>query len=123
MASITLTAANFKEAISADGITFVDWWASWCNPCQQFAPIYEDASDQHDDIVFGSVSTEDDEALAAAAGISSIPALMGFRDSVLVYSNAGALNATELEQVIASVRALNMDDVRSQIAKHSGDHG
>ncbi len=122
MASITLTAATFKEAISADGITFVDWWASWCNPCQQFAPVYEDASDKHTDLVFGSVSTEEEQGLAAAAGISSIPALMAFRDGVLVYSKTGVLNEADLEAVIASVRDLDMADVRRQIAQHKDSH-
>ncbi len=116
MAAITLTADTFEEAVTADGITLVDWWASWCGPCKQFAPIYEEASEKHSDITFGSVSTEEEQALAAQAQITSIPTLMVFRDGVLVFSQAGALPATALEQVIQAVRDLDMEDVKRQVA-------
>ncbi len=116
MATVTLTADNFEEAVTAEGITLVDWWASWCGPCLQFAPIYEEASEKHGDITFGSISTEEEQELAARAQISSIPTLMVFRDGVLVFSQAGALPATSLEQVIQAVRDLDMEDVKRQVA-------
>jgi thioredoxin 1 len=116
MATTDLTAQSFQETVTKDGITLVDWWASWCGPCRMFAPVYDAASDQHTDITFGKVDTEAEQALAGAAGISSIPTLMAFRDGVLVFSQPGALPAQALEQVIQAVRDLDMDEVRAQVA-------
>lgn len=118
MAPVSLTAETFDEVVTADGITLVDWWASWCGPCRMFAPIFEAASSQHDDIVFGKVDTEAEQQLAGAAQIRSIPTLMAFRDGILVFSQPGALPAPALEQIIQAVRDLDMDDVRRQIAEH-----
>jgi thioredoxin 1 len=112
----TLTRQNFESTVLAGGIVFVDFWASWCGPCRQFAPVFEAASEQHPDIVFGKVDTEAEQSLAGAAQITSIPTLMAFRDGVLVFSQPGALPAAGLEQVIEGVRALDMDDIRAQIA-------
>ena len=120
MATTELTAATFESTVSADGIVLVDFWADWCGPCKMFAPIYEAASDTHVDIVFGSVDTEVEQDLARSLGISSIPTLMAFRDDVLVFRQAGALPADILEQLITSVRGLDMDDVRRQIAEQEG---
>jgi thioredoxin 1 len=115
----SLTGQNFESTITAGGIVLVDFWASWCGPCRQFAPVFEAASAQHEDIVFGKVDTEAEQALAAAAQITSIPTLMAFRDGILVFSQPGALPAAALEQVIAGVRALDMDDIRAQLAAQS----
>ena len=117
MATVTLTSEIFEDTVTADGITLVDWWASWCGPCKQFAPIYEAASEKHSDIVFGSVSTEEEQELASQAQITSIPTLMAFRDGVLVFSQPGALPESSLEQVIKSVRELDMVDVKRQVAE------
>ena len=117
MSTVTLTADTFESAVTGEGITLVDWWASWCGPCLQFAPVYEAASEVHDDVVFGKIDTEDQRELSAAAQITSIPTLMAFRDGVLVFNQAGALPAPSLEQVIQAVKNLDMEDVHRQIAE------
>lgn len=117
MSTVELTADTFESTVTSEGITLVDWWASWCGPCLQFAPTYESASEEHDDVVFGKIDTEDQQELAAAAQITSIPTLMAFRDGVLVFNQAGALPASALEQVIQAVKGLDMDDVHRQIAE------
>ena len=120
MATVNLTEATFDEAVSNEGITLVDWWASWCGPCRMFEPVFEAASEQHGDIVFGKVDTEAERGLSAAAGIMSIPTLMAFRDGVLVFSQPGALPAAALEQLIAAVRELDMDEVRGKLDQQRG---
>ena len=115
MSTRNLTYADFESTISGEGIVLVDFWASWCGPCRMFAPVYEAASEQHTDIVFGKVDTEAEQQLAAAARITSIPTLMAFRDGILVFSQPGALPAPALDQVIQAVRDLDMDDVRRQV--------
>jgi thioredoxin 1 len=117
MTTQALTAASFEETVLRNDIVFVDFWAAWCGPCRTFGPIFEKASATHPDIVFGKVDTEAEQSLAAAANITSIPTLMVFREGILVFSQPGALPASALEQVVAGVRELNMDEVRAEIAE------
>lgn len=116
MTTINLTADTFQDTVTSDGITLVDWWAGWCGPCMQFAPVYEAASDRHPDITFAKIDTEAEQELSAAVQISSIPTLMAFRDGVLLYAQPGALPADALDEIIGQVRALDMDQVRREIA-------
>ena len=111
MSTVELGAANFECTVTENQIVLVDFWASWCGPCRQFAPVYEAASEAHPDIVFGSINTEDEQGLAAAAQVRSIPTLMAFKDGVLVFNQAGALPAAALEDLIAQVRLLDMSAV------------
>jgi thioredoxin 1 len=120
MASTTLTAENFEKTVLSEDIVLVDFWAEWCGPCRQFAPVYEAASEQHEDIVFGKVDTEAEQALAAAANITSIPTLMAFRDGILVFAQPGALPASALQQAIDGVRGLDMEAIRAEIAADQG---
>ncbi len=117
MATKDLTLADFESTVTGSDIVLVDFWASWCGPCRQFAPIYDAASEKHPDVVFGKVDTEAEQQLAAGFQITSIPTLMAFRDNILVFAQPGALPAEALEQVITGVKGLDMDDVRRQIAE------
>ena len=119
MASVELTHSTFGAQIEKTGITLVDFWAEWCGPCRMFGPIFEAASEKYPEITFGKVDTEAQQQLADEAGISSIPTLMVFRDGILLYSNPGALAAEVLDEIISAVAALNMDEVRSEVAKQN----
>ncbi|MCZ7534741.1 MAG: thioredoxin [Acidimicrobiia bacterium] len=117
MATVTLTKDNFEEVVAGSEIALVDFWAEWCGPCKKFGPIFEDVSGQHDDIAFGKIDTEDQQELARSFGIMSIPTLMIFRDQIVVFSQPGMLPAEALDDLIAQVRALDMDEVRRAIAE------
>ncbi|MDO4822254.1 MAG: thioredoxin [Rothia sp. (in: high G+C Gram-positive bacteria)] len=117
MATIEITQENLTQNVENSDILFLDFWADWCGPCKQFGPIFEAASEKHTDITFGKVDTEDQQQLAAAAGITSIPTIMGFREGVLVFSQPGALNAQQFDQIIDAVKGLDMAEVHKQVAE------
>ncbi len=117
MPTVDLTTTDFTSTIEDNGIVLIDFWADWCGPCKMFAPWYEEVSQDHEDVVFAKVDTEAEQALAGSFGIRSIPTLMAFRDGILLYKEAGALPKEALGELVAQVKALDMDDVRRQVAE------
>ncbi|GAA3367738.1 thioredoxin [Streptomyces sannanensis] len=117
MATVELTKDNFDQIVSENDFVLIDFWAAWCGPCRQFGPVFEAASERHEDLVFGKVDTEAQPELAAAFGISSIPTLMIVREKVAVFAQPGALPAPALEDLIGQARALDMDEVRKSVAE------
>jgi thioredoxin 1 len=115
MATIKLTADNFKETINNNDIVIVDFWAEWCGPCRSFAPTFEAASEKYPDVAFAKVNTEEERDMAAGFNIRSIPTLMVFREQVILYAEAGALPASALDQLIEQVKALDMAKVKAEI--------
>jgi thioredoxin 1 len=117
MATVEITGDSFKETVK-QGIVLIDWWADWCGPCRAFAPVYEAASDKNSDVVFGKIDTDEEQELAGAFQIRSIPTLMVFRDGILIFAQPGMLPAAKLDELIEKVRGLDMDEVRREIAEH-----
>jgi thioredoxin 1 len=113
MATVTITAENFADTVGGEGITLLDFWATWCPPCRQFGPIFERVSEKHADITFGKVDTDAEQLLAGEFEIRSIPTIMAVRDGIVVFSQAGALPERALESLIEQVRGLDMDEVRA----------
>ena len=123
MATIQLTKENFDDTVKSNDIVLVDFWASWCAPCRNFEPIFEAASENHDDVVFGKVNTEEQQALAASFQIRSIPTLMIIREKVVLFSQAGALPASALDDVISQAQALDMAEVHRKVAEQQASEG
>ena len=121
MATVDLTGEQFASTVEDNDIVLVDFWAEWCGPCKQFGPTYAAVSEKHQDVVFSKVDTEAEQQLAAEAGITSIPTLMAFREKVLVFSQPGALNAQQLEQVVDAVKALDMEEVHAHVARSQAE--
>ncbi|MGE5466405.1 MAG: thioredoxin [Ignavibacteria bacterium] len=119
MATVALTKENFKQTISENGIVIIDFWADWCGPCRSFAPTFEAASEKHADVCFAKVNTEEQQELAAAFNVRSIPTLMVFRDEVILYAEAGALPPAALDQIVEQVRGLDMEAVRKEIEEQN----
>ena len=123
MATVELTKDNFEQVITESSMVIVDFWAPWCGPCRGFAPIYEQAAESHADVVFGKINTDQEQELAGAFNIRSIPTLMVFREKVVLFQQAGALPASALEQVITQAKALDMAKVHQEIAARDAQGG
>jgi len=121
MATITLTSDNLEAVVTGNDIVLVDFWAAWCGPCRAFGPVFEAASEANDDIVFAKVDTEAEPQVAGMFGITSIPTLVAFRERVLVFGEAGALPAPELDKLIGAIRSLDMADVHAKVAAAQGN--
>ena len=123
MATVELTKQNFEQVVTTNPMVVVDFWAPWCGPCKGFAPVFEGASEEHQDVVFAKVNTDDEQEIAGAFGIRSIPTLMVFREKVLLFQQAGALPASALEQVLEQAKTLDMAQVHKEIAERESAEG
>lgn len=117
----TLTEANFNQTIEDNELVLLDFWASWCGPCQSFAPVYQQASEEHPDIVFGKIDTESEQTLAQAFQIRSIPTLMIFKEQIVIFSQPGVIPASALNELVSKARELDMDQVRAEIEKKKSE--
>lgn len=117
MATVDLTPENFKDVIEQNDFVIIDFWAPWCGPCQSFGPVYDEVSEQHDDIVFAKVNTQEQQELAGMFNVRSIPTLMVFREQVILYSEAGALPKSSFEKLVEDAKALDMEKVHAEVAK------
>ncbi len=122
MATVEITGDNFQQTIEKGGIVLLDFWAEWCGPCRQFAPVFEKASEKYSEVTFGKIDTEAQQELAGAAQIQAIPTLMLFRDGVLLFRESGALPAAALDELVGQAQKLDMATVREDIAKHQTEH-
>jgi thioredoxin 1 len=116
MATVSVGEKEFEALVTQSPIVFVDFWAEWCGPCKMFGPVFEAASEKHPDVVFAKVDTEAERSLAGAAGITSIPTLMAFRDGILLFRQPGALPAPSLDELISSIKAVDMEEIRREVA-------
>lgn len=123
MATVDLNQGNFESIVTGNPMVIIDFWAPWCGPCRSFAPTYEKMSEQYPDIIFAKVNTEEETELAGSFQIRSIPTLMLFRENVIIYSEAGALPASGLQQLIEQAQALDMEEVHKQIAAEEAERG
>lgn len=121
MATVDLTKDNFEQVVTGNDVVIVDFWAPWCAPCRAFAPTFEQASEQHADVVFAKVNTEEQQEVAGAFNIRSIPTLMVFRERVILYAEAGSLPAAALEQVITQAKGVDMSSVHREIAERGAE--
>ena len=119
MSTVNLTKENFESTVQENGIVLVDFWADWCGPCKAFAPVFEKAAEDHGDVTFGKVNTEEEPELAGAFQVTAIPTLMAFRDGIGVFLQPGMMPGTALEDLISQIRALDMEDVRKKAAEHA----
>ena len=123
MAVVELTKENFEEVVTSNSTVIVDYWAPWCGPCRGFAPVFEKVSEQHPDVVFAKVNTDEEQEIAAHFQIRSIPTLMVFRDQIIVFSQPGALPQNALEQVVSRAKDLDMNEVRAELQKQESAQG